>query len=129
MSVEGLKYSEITGLILEKFFETYNKFGYGFNKEIYKNALGSILRQTGNIKIEKNKLVDVYYEIDVVGKFEVDYVIEDKVLIHITSDDTLQENEILRLFNYLRASKYEVGLILNFGIKPEYKRREIIERK
>ena len=119
-------HSEITGEILKCFFESYNRLGYGFTKSIYLEALGKALNQT-KLKVRKNKTVDVMYEMDVIGQIGLDLVVADKILILVTATDELQDKEIKRMFNFLRQSDYKIGMLLNYGERPGYKRRDLMD--
>ena len=125
MSENNLKYSEITGVIIREYFGVFNKFGYGFTAEIYKNSLTAALRQVTFLKLEleANKPLDIYYEMDMVGQIHLDLVVNQKVMVLITATDKLELKNLKRLTNYLKISDYEVGLLLNYGEKLEYKRR------
>ncbi len=119
-------HSEISGGILKCFFESYNKMGYGFTKSIYKEALIRSLNQS-RVKVKKDKLLDVKYEIDVIGQIELDLVVDDKIVLMITATDKLEDKEMKRMFNYLRQSPYKIGMLLNYGEQPGYKRRDKME--
>ena len=126
MSENNLKYSEITGVIIREYFGVFNKFGYGFTAEIYKNSLAAALRQVTFLKLEleTDKPLDIYYEMDMVGQIHLDLVVNQKVMVLITATDKLELKNLKRLTNYLKISDYEVGLLLNYGEKLEYKRRD-----
>jgi len=120
-----LKHKEITSNILQQYFLLHNKLGYGFEQKIYKNGLASLFRQT-NMEVEENKNIVVYLETDAIGEIILDFVIAKKILVLITATDNLEIKTLKKLKNYLKVSPYEVGLLLNFGEKPEYKRRDKI---
>ena len=119
-------HSELTGEILKCFFESYNRLGYGFTKSIYLEALEKALNQT-KLKVRKNKTVDVMYEMDVIGQIGLDLVVADKILILVTATDQLQDKEIKRMFNFLRQSDFKIGMLLNYGERPGYKRRDLMD--
>lgn len=84
-----LKHSDLTGLILREYFGVFKRFGYGFTSEIYKNSLAVALRQVTflELKIEINQLLDVYYEMDMVGQIHLDLVINQKIMVLVTATD------------------------------------------
>lgn len=127
MSSEHLKENELTGLIIKTYYSVYNQLGYGFSSEIYKNGFASLLRQS-SLNFEQNKTITVYLETDALGQISLDFVVEKKVVVQITADDNLELRELNRLKNYLKASEYKIGLLLNFGEKPAYKRRDKLEK-
>ena len=125
-TLKHLKHSELTGLILREYFGVFKRFGYGFTPEIYKNSLAATLKQVTflELKIEIDQPLDVYYEMDMVGQIHLDLVINQKIIVLVTATDKLELKNLKRLTNYLKISDYEVGLLLNYGEKLEYKRRD-----
>lgn len=102
-----LLHQELTDGIIKTFYEVYNELGYGFLEKVYQNSLFLELKNKG-YKVEAQKKINVYYKGVEVGEYYADIVVEDF------------ENQIL---NYLRSTDCEVGLLLNFGKKPEFKRK------
>ena len=101
MSNDQFEHGEITGQILKSFFETYNKIGYGFNKEIYLNAMELAMNQTP-FKAKKRKTIDIKYEMDVIGQIELDLIVDNKIVVLITATDSIMDREVRRLFNFLK---------------------------
>jgi GxxExxY protein len=122
MITDNFKHSEITGKILKAFFNVYNTIGYGFYEKVYENALSIELKKM-NLKCENQKPVTVYYEGVIVGAYFADIIVEDKVIIELKAVDIIIEEHEIQLVNYLRATEMEVGLLLNFGTDPQYKRK------
>ena len=75
------------------------------------------------LKIGRQKPINVYYDNKLVGEYFADLIVEDKVIIELKAAETLIEEHELQLINYLKATNIEVGLLLNFGRKPEIKRK------
>ena len=117
-----LKHSEITGAIIKAFFIVYNALGYGFLEKVYANALAKELRRMG-YQIEREVRIDVYYQGEIVGEYFADLLVNGKVIIETKAAKELAPEHEAQLLNYLRATPYEVGLVLNFGPKPEYIRK------
>ena len=125
MNSSDLKHTEITGRIIQEFYQTYNRIGFGFDLKVYKKSFSLVLRNCG-LKIDFDKEVDIIFEVEKVGSYLIDFVVEQKVIVLISASNEIQDHELKRLYNFLRWSQYETGLLLNFGIKPEHKRRDII---
>jgi len=119
---ENYKYSEITGLILKAFFKVYNALGYGFLEKVYENAMLIELRKLG-LECSNQLPVEVYYENQIVGDYKADILVEELVIVELKAIETLATIHETILVNYLKATELEVGLLLNFGPKPQYKRR------
>jgi len=66
--------------------------------------------------------VPVWFRGHAVGDFTADVLVEKKVLLELKAVRTLDSAHEAQLLNYLRATEIEVGLLFNFGIKPEFKR-------
>lgn len=117
-----LKHSEITGKIIKTFYKVYNALGYGFAEKVYENSMFLELSQLG-FKVEQQKPINVFYMNKLVGEYFSDLVIEDCVIIELKANESLSSANEAQLLNYLKATKIEVGLLLNFGQKPDYKRK------
>lgn len=115
-------HSDITAKCLEAFYKVYNKLGHGFLEKIYVNALSIELKKAG-LSIQREYPIDVYYEGDKIGVYYSDIMINEKVIIEVKAVDVLIPAHEAQLINYLRATDIEVGLLFNFGKKPESKRK------
>ncbi len=116
------KHADLTDKVLKAFFKVYNTLGYGFAERVYENALSIELKKSG-LKIEKQKEITVYYEGEVVGEYVADVVVNGAVMLELKAVRALAEDHEAQLLNYLKATLVEVGLLLNFGEKPEHRRR------
>lgn len=119
---EDYKYSDLTELIIKCFYKVYNELGYGFLEKVYQNAL-LIELQNKVLEVESQKQIKVYYQGEVVGNYYADIVVEKVVIIELKAAETLAQEHEFQLINYLKATDIEVGLLLNFGKKPEIKRK------
>jgi len=117
-----LKHWEITEQIIGAFYMVYNALGYGFLEKVYKNALVIELRRRG-VKVAQQVPIAVYYAGEVVGEYCADLVVADQIIVEIKAARALLAEHEAQLLNYLKATEYEVGLLLNFGPKAEHKRR------
>lgn len=117
-----MKHEEITEKIIQAFYKVYNTLGYGFLEKVYLNALYFELIAMG-LRVEKEKRILVYYYGSVVGDYYADLIVEDLVAIETKAIGVLVEENEHQLVNYLKATKIEVGLLLNFGKKPQLKRK------
>lgn len=117
-----MKHELITEKIIQAFYKVYNTLGYGFLERVYQNALCIELENMG-FKAEKEKKKLVYYNRNIVGEYYADLIIEDVIAVELKAIETLVEENEHQLVNYLKATKIEVGLLLNFGKKPKLKRK------
>ncbi|MBC8382519.1 MAG: GxxExxY protein [Candidatus Cloacimonetes bacterium] len=116
------KFSDLTKNIIHCFYKVYNKLGYGFLEKVYENSLKFEL-ESKNYKVESQKPIKVYYREQLVGEYFADLVVDDKIIIELKANKFLSPEDDAQILNYLKATKYEIGLILNFGIKPEIRRK------
>lgn len=121
MKFEG-KHAELTEKIIGAFFKVYNTLGYGFAEKVYENALTIELCKLG-LKVEQQKSITVYYEGSIVGEYVADVIAADVVMLELKAVRQLTDEHEAQLLNYLKATPVEVGLLLNFGSKAEFKRK------
>ncbi len=117
-----LKYGELTGEIINAFYCVYNQLGYGFLETVYENALAHELRKRGH-RIVQQAPIDVFYDDVRVGKYFADILVDDKVILELKTTERIIDAHIAQLLNYLKATQLEIGLLLNFGPKPEFRRK------
>jgi GxxExxY protein len=107
--------------VLRTFFSIYNELGVGFVESVYHNSMLRALLDEG-LGVRGEHQIEVYFRKAVVGQFHADLVVEDCVVLELKAVRTLLPEHNAQLINYLRASWFEVGLVLNFGRVPEFKR-------
>ncbi len=119
----NLKHKELTDKILYAFFKkVYARLGYGFLEKVYENAMAIELRRMG-LNVEPQAKIDVFYEGEIVGEYFADLLIEGSVIVELKAGHAISDDHEAQLLNYLRATPYEVGLVLNFGPKPDFRRK------
>lgn len=123
---DNYKHSDITGIIIKAFYNVYNQLGYGFLEKVYENALLIELRKFG-LECTAQYPIEVFYDNLKVGFYIADIVVNNCVIIEIKATDTICEEHEAQLTNYIRATDIEVGLLLNFGKKAEFKRKVFSE--
>ncbi|WP_396143197.1 GxxExxY protein [Flavobacterium sp.] len=122
-----LLHKDLTDVILKTFYEVYNELGYGFLEKVYQNSLLIELRNKG-LNVIPQKKIKVFYRGNEVGEYFADLIVEDKVVLELKAVEYIVEEFENQLLNYLKGTDCEVGLLLNFGKKPEFRRR-IYENK
>jgi GxxExxY protein len=116
------KHADLTEQIIRAFYTVYNTLGYGFLEKEYVNALLLELRKLG-LTVANESAIDVLYAGKVVGEYFADLVVNGVVIVEVKAARGLAEEHEARLLNYLKATHFEVGLLLNFGPKAEIKRK------
>ena len=110
-----LKRVDLTQKIIGAFYTVYNSLGYGFLEKVYENALRLELQKVG-LRVVSQYAINVFYDGQVVGEYFADLLIEDQVIVELKATRCLLPEHEAQLLNYLNATHYEVGLLLNFGI-------------
>ena len=116
------KHSEITDLVLNAFYKVHRTLGYGFGEKVYENSLAIELRKVG-LQVDQQHEIDVYYEGKPVGTYFADIIVNEVVLLELKAVKQLLDEHDAQVLNYLKATRIEVGLLLNFGPTAELKRR------
>lgn len=117
----ALKHGLVTDKILRVFYEVYNELGHGFLESVYHRSFMVALESVG-LNARSRVDIPVWFRGRQVGQFEADIVVENCVLLELKAARVLDSSHQAQLLNYLRATEIEVGLLLNFGEKPEFKR-------
>ena len=110
------KHADVTGMILKAFYTVYNELGYGFLEKVYENAMAIELRKLGPSVVQQAQIV-VFYDGQIVGEYFADLVVEGKVIVELKAARAIVKAHEAQLLNYLKATEYEVGLLLNFIIQ------------
>jgi GxxExxY protein len=116
-----LKHGLVTDKILKVFYQVYNELGHGFLESVYHRSLVIALDSVG-LKVCSPVEIPVWFRGTQVGRFEADILVENCVLLELKAARALDQSHQAQLLNYLRATDIEVGLLLNFGERPEFKR-------
>jgi GxxExxY protein len=116
-----LKHRDLTEKVIGVFFEVYNELGHGFLESVYQKAFELALSSKG-LKVCRKIEIPVWFRGEKVGEFEADVLVEDCLLLELKGVRTLDRAHEAQLLNYLRATDVEVGMLFNFGVKPEFKR-------
>jgi len=118
-----LLFEEKTSLIIKCFYQVYNTLGYGFLEKVYENALLVELKHCG-FKCYQQNPVSVYYKEQQVGLYFPDINVDNQIILELKAGEggIIAEHE-LQLLNYLRATEFEIGLLLYFGKNPTFKRK------
>jgi len=121
MAATGLLERERTRSIIGAFYDTYNTLGFGFVESVYASALEHELVVRGHA-VSREHAVHVMYKGVEVGFQRVDILVDQRIVVEIKSTQLLSPTAKRQLFNYLRATDLEVGLLLHFGPEPKFYR-------
>ena len=118
----ALKHAELTDQVIAAFFAVYNTLGYGFLEKVYENAMVIELGRRGVVVLAQAPIT-VFYHGQAVGEYFADLLVADKVIVELKAVKALAQEHEAQLLHYLRATRIEVGLLLNFGPEPTFQRR------
>ncbi|MGR3303219.1 MAG: GxxExxY protein [Candidatus Scalindua sp.] len=117
---KDFKYKELTERIIEIFYKVYNKLGYGFLEKVYEKAMMKEFKKE-DIPAVSQSAIKVVYEDEIIGEYFADILVDNKVIVEIKAAKSLVIENEAQLLNYLKATDIEIGLLLNFGPKPDFK--------
>lgn len=116
-----LVHGRVTERILGAFYATYDALGFGFLESVYANALTREPRDAG-FDVRREFPIDVFYKGEKVGHFRADLLVEGKVIVEIKASRQIDDADHKQVLNYLRGSVIEVGLLLHYGPKRNFRR-------
>lgn len=108
-----LLHKDITSEIIAASFEVSNHLGVGFLEKVYENSLKVELGMRG-LDVESQKQVFVYYKESLVGKYQMDLMVDGKVVVEVKTAENIIPEHKAQLINYLKITGLRVGLIINF---------------
>jgi GxxExxY protein len=116
-----LKHREVTEKVIRAFFDVYNDLGPGYLESVYRESMIIALHQAG-LDARREIPVPVYFRGHPVGNFKADILVNGVVLLELKTARAIDDSHQAQLMHYLRATDVEVGLLLNFGPRAEFKR-------
>jgi GxxExxY protein len=114
-------HQDLTRDIIGVFFEVYNELGYGFLESVYREAMAMALREAG-LEVYKDFGITARFRGRPIGEFKADLIVSGLIILELKAVRALEPAHDSQLLNYLRAGVLEIGLLLNFGPKPQFKR-------
>ena len=111
----------MTEKVIGVYYEVYNELGHGFLESVYEQAMLIALSEAG-LHVARQLPITVYFRGQVVGEFRADIMVNNLVIVEIKAARTIESAYEAQIMHYLRATDVEIGLLMNFGPKPEFKR-------
>jgi GxxExxY protein len=122
MATDFLVSADITEAIIKSFYHVYNTLGYGFLEKVYENALRLSLTKAG-FDVKQQWPISVQFETEAVGEYFADLLVNDVVVVEIKAAESIAVDHEAQLINYLKATGRQVGLLLCFGPRAEFRRK------
>jgi GxxExxY protein len=107
--------------IFGAFFAVYNYYGYGLSESVYAGALELELRDRGH-HVSRELAVDVCYKGRHVTWYRLDLVVDQRVIVEVKAGEALPRYASRQVLTYLRATRFEVAVLLHFGPEPKLHR-------
>src|SRR5260370_7677182 len=115
------KHDVLTERIIGFFYDVYNEVGDGFLGVVEREGMRIGLIEAG-LKVDTEVSIPVRFRGSVVGVFRADLIVNDVVLIELKACDQMIRQHESQTMHYLKATQIEVGLLMNFGPAPRFKR-------
>lgn len=112
-------YPELSYKIIGVIFEVYNKLGYGYREKNYYKAIEEFFLRD-DIKFQRQLLVDLKLDDKKIGRYYLDYLIEDSIILEVKVGNFFSKQNIEQVYSYLKSKNLKLGLLVNFtdkGIK------------
>ena len=109
-----MEHKELTHKIIGCAYTVYKKLGFGFLESVYRKAMVIELGKAG-IKVEEERPITVYYDEYVVGKFSADLYVQEIIVVELKSVQNMVRDHEVQLVNYLKGTRKNIGLLINFG--------------
>lgn len=116
-----MRHQEITETIIGVFYDVYNELGHGFLESVYEQSMLIALSQA-ELDVAAQQPITVHFRGQIVGEFRADLVVNNLIIVELKAARTIEGAFEAQIMNYLRGTTTEVGLLMNFGPNPEFKR-------
>jgi GxxExxY protein len=116
-----LLHAEFTDRIICEFYDVYNSLGHGFLESTYEEAMVIALQSAG-LRVDRQVPITVYFRGQPIGTYKADIIVESCVVVELKAARAIDSAHEAQLINLLRATGLEVGLLMNFGRRPAFKR-------
>jgi len=122
MSEADLLHGDLTRKIIGAAMEVHTNLGCGFLESVYEEAL-AIEFGLRNMSYERQKSIDIFYKGNHAKQFVCDFLVDSRVLVELKAIRQLTAVEEAQALNYLKATRLELSLLINFGASSlKYKR-------
>ena len=116
-----LVHGSISKSVLDEFFAVFKDLGPGLPESIYQEAMVRALHARG-LRVEREVGLAVWFRGMLIGSFRADVIVEDVLLLELKAVPRIVEAHQAQVLTYLKVTDVEVGLLLNFGPQPDFRR-------
>jgi GxxExxY protein len=118
---QPLLYGDITRKVIGAAFRVHNSLGKGLSEKVYEQAMMNAVQDLG-LQVEHQKALPVFFENSKVGEQIVDLLVDNKVIVELKAVRQLSKDHLSQLLGYLKNTRFQVGLLINFGDRVQFKR-------
>lgn len=116
-----LKHEKLTETIIGIFYDVYNELGYGYLESVYETCMEIALTEAG-LQVARQQPIPVWFRGQKVGDYFADLVVNELVILELKAARSLDTSHESQLLHYLKATTAEIGMLLNFGERQQFKR-------
>ena len=103
--------SEFTSKLIRFVYDIYDELSYGLPERIYQKAFESLLNEN-NIGYSREKYGKIVFNNEIIGKYYIDFVIENKIAVEFKVRNEIYQKDINQLLNYLKSENLKLGLVI-----------------
>ena len=118
---EHLLHADVTRTIIGCFYDVYRELGSGLAEAAYARAMQKQLKARFD-SLQRESHVEIRYGSERLVRFRPDFIVDKKVVVEIKARSRILRGHCAQLLTYLRSTRLKVGLVLNFGPRPAFKR-------
>ena len=117
----ALIHPELSRTVVGAFFAVHSQLGFGFLEGVYEKALIVLLTNAG-LSVKRQVPFEIMFHGQRVGLYRADILVESKIVVEVKTGGPITRAQTAQLINYLKASRLQLGLLLNFGESAQFKR-------
>ena len=121
-----ITFKEESFKIIGAAFKVYNTLGHGFLEAVYQEALEIEFQRQGIPYEREKELIITYDGVELKQSYRADFVCYGKIIVELKALSNLEDTHRSQVHNYLHATGYKLGLLLNFGCSKELERERIV---
>ena len=114
MGKQKLIFKEESKHIMDSAYEVYNTLGSGFLEKVYENSLVVCLKEQ-SLDVKQQYPINVYFKDNIVGEYYEDIIVNDNIIIELKAVKKLKSIHEAQIINYLKATKFKLGTLINFS--------------
>ena len=115
-----LKHEDLTEVVIKAFFDVYNELA-GFPEFVLCRAMAIAIRDAA-LSVDEEVPLPVWFRGHQIVKFKADLIVQSRVIVEVKARPEVDPFNKAQVLHYLKATDLEVGLLLNFGRRPEFSR-------